>query len=100
MRKGEKLQDMITGFLRAGKVNGRPCDIMKLDENSFLFTDDNGGVVYLVRLKDHKPEIAASPEPAISATPIAAKETPAEPKSKSCFGMAVLFAGALLLRIV
>lgn len=49
MRKGEKLQDMITGFLQSGKVVGRPCDIMKLDANSFLFTDDNMGVVYLVR---------------------------------------------------
>ena len=100
MRKGEKLQDMITGFLKAGKVNGRPCDIMKLDENSFLFTDDNGGVVYLVRLKDHKTERAATPEPKASTTPVAANGSPAEPKSKSCFGMAVLFAGALLFRTI
>jgi glucose/arabinose dehydrogenase len=49
MRRGEKLQDLITGFLQAGKVNGRPCDIMKLDADSFLFTDDNAGVVYYVR---------------------------------------------------
>src|SRR5690606_2207890 len=33
MRKGEKLKDLITGFLNRGKVNGRPRDIMKLDEN-------------------------------------------------------------------
>jgi len=49
MRKGEKLQDFLTGFLQAGKVVGRPCDIMKLDANSFLLTDDFTGVVYLIR---------------------------------------------------
>lgn len=49
MRKGEKLQDLITGFLAKGVVNGRPCDIMKLGPDSFLFTDDNKGIVYLVR---------------------------------------------------
>lgn len=49
MRKDQKLTDFMTGFLKGGTVNGRPCDIMKLDANSFLFTDDHGGVVYLVR---------------------------------------------------
>ena len=49
MRKGEKLQDFVSGFLQSGKVVGRPCDIMKLDTNSFLFTDDFSGIVYLVR---------------------------------------------------
>ncbi|MBC7899316.1 MAG: PQQ-dependent sugar dehydrogenase [Saprospiraceae bacterium] len=49
MRKGRKLQDFITGFLNRTKVNGRPCDIMKLDANSFLFTDDHDGVIYYVR---------------------------------------------------
>ena len=51
MRKGERLQDFITGFLQKGKVVGRPCDILKLDANSFLFTDDHSGIVYLVRRK-------------------------------------------------
>ncbi len=51
MRKGEKLQNFITGFLVKGAVMGRPCDIMKLDANSFLFTDDNKGIVYYVRKK-------------------------------------------------
>jgi glucose/arabinose dehydrogenase len=50
MRKGEKLHDLITGFLQNGTVVGRPCDILKLDAFSFLFTDDNKGVIYLVRL--------------------------------------------------
>jgi glucose/arabinose dehydrogenase len=49
MRKGERLQDLITGFLNKGVVSGRPCDIMKLGPDSFLFTDDNKGIVYYVR---------------------------------------------------
>ncbi len=49
MRKGQKLQDLVTGFLRGEIVHGRPCDIMKLDANSFLFSDDYHGVIYLVR---------------------------------------------------
>ncbi len=51
LRKGQRLQEFVTGFLKGRAVNGRPCDIMKLDANSFLFTDDHGGVVYLVRKK-------------------------------------------------
>lgn len=51
MRKGEKLQDFINGFLQGKTVYGRPCDILKLSENSFLFTDDHSGIVYLVRKK-------------------------------------------------
>lgn len=51
MRKGQKLQDFISGFLQKGTVNGRPCDIMKLGPNSFLFSDDHHGVVYFVRKK-------------------------------------------------
>lgn len=51
MRKGKKLQDFMTGFLTKGNINGRPCDILKLDSNSFLFTDDNKGIIYLVRKK-------------------------------------------------
>lgn len=49
MRKGEKLQDLITGFLQKGTVTGRPCDIYKLGPNEFLFTDDNKGIIYYVR---------------------------------------------------
>ncbi|HQZ82891.1 MAG TPA: PQQ-dependent sugar dehydrogenase [Pyrinomonadaceae bacterium] len=49
MRKGKALQDFITGFLTKGKVLGRPCDILKIGANAFLLTDDNHGVVYLVR---------------------------------------------------
>lgn len=49
MRKGEPRRDLVKGFLRGGRVFGRPCDILKLGPDSFLFTDDNKGVVYLVR---------------------------------------------------
>ena len=49
VRKGEKPRDFITGFLRDGVVNGRPCDIMRVGADSFLFTDDRAGVVYFVR---------------------------------------------------
>lgn len=51
MRKGQGLQDLVTGFLVKGVINGRPCDIMRLGPDSFLFTDDNKGIVYLVRRK-------------------------------------------------
>ena len=51
MRKGERLHDFMTGFLNKGVVNGRPCDIIKLAADSFLFSDDNKGIVYLVRRK-------------------------------------------------
>lgn len=51
-RKGGKTQDFINGFLQGKTVHGRPCDIMKLDANSFLFTDDHSGIVYLVRKKN------------------------------------------------
>lgn len=50
-RKGEKTRDFMSGFLQGKTVYGRPCDILKMDGNSFLFTDDYSGVVYLVRKK-------------------------------------------------
>jgi glucose/arabinose dehydrogenase len=52
MRKGEKLSDFINGFLVGKTVYGRPCDIMRLDADSFLFTDDYSGIVYYVRKKN------------------------------------------------
>ncbi len=51
MRKGKKLEDLVTGFLDRDKVVGRPCDVMKLGPDSFLFSDDHTGVIYLVRKK-------------------------------------------------
>jgi glucose/arabinose dehydrogenase len=52
MRRGEKLRDFINGFLVGKTVYGRPCDIMRLDANSFLLTDDYSGIVYYVRKKN------------------------------------------------
>lgn len=57
MRKGLRSQDLVTGFLRGKTVNGRPCDIYKLGPDSFLFTDDHSGVVYLFRKKGTRPTI-------------------------------------------
>lgn len=51
MKMGRPSQDFITGFLNRGSVYGRPCDIIRLDANSFLFSDDHTGVVYYVRPK-------------------------------------------------
>jgi glucose/arabinose dehydrogenase len=51
MRKGQKTQDLITGFLKGSTVYGRPCGVMRLSNNSFLLTDDHTGIVYLVRKK-------------------------------------------------
>jgi glucose/arabinose dehydrogenase len=50
-RRGARLQDFISGFLQGKTVHGRPCDVMRLGDDAFLFTDDHGGVVYLVRRK-------------------------------------------------
>lgn len=38
----------IDGFLVNGKRYGRPCDILRVSENAFFFTDDYAGVVYYV----------------------------------------------------
>jgi len=48
VRKGGSVQDFITGFLRNGRVYGRPADVMGLGKDAFLFTDDYSGVVYYV----------------------------------------------------
>ncbi len=50
-RKGKKNQNFMTGFLKGDDVFGRPCDIFKISPDSFLFSDDNRGVVYYVRPK-------------------------------------------------
>ena len=51
MRKGQKLETFMDGFLVGKKVNGRPADIYCIDENSFYFSDDRAGVIYYVRKK-------------------------------------------------
>ena len=44
-------EDFITGFFDGVRINGRPADIFKFSENSFLLTDDYSGVVYYVYRK-------------------------------------------------
>lgn len=51
VREGNEQQDFITGFVQGINTFGRPCDVLKMSANSFLFSDDRGGVVYYVRRK-------------------------------------------------
>ena len=44
-----RVHDFITGFLVDGKVNGRPCGVLRMGPDAFLFTDDKSGVIYYVR---------------------------------------------------
>jgi glucose/arabinose dehydrogenase len=45
---GDGPEGFITGFRSAGRVNGRPVDILSFGVIGFLLTDDNAGVVYYV----------------------------------------------------
>ena len=51
VRDGNRQQDFITGFVEGINTFGRPCDILRMSADSFLFTDDRAGVVYYVRRK-------------------------------------------------
>lgn len=51
VRDGNEQTDFITGFVQGINTFGRPCDVLKMSPNSFLFSDDRGGVVYFVRRK-------------------------------------------------
>ncbi len=98
MRKSEKVQDFISGFLQGGKVVGRPCDIIKLDANSFLFTDDYSGIVYLVRKKGTNPAVAMADEP--TATPESSPQPAGENGSRACLSVVFLAAGSILTSLV
>jgi glucose/arabinose dehydrogenase len=104
VRKGKNPQDFINGFLQGKTVLGRPCGIMRLDADSFLFTDDASGIVYYVRRKGAITKIVA----AATAAPITEENLSSETNAKSlkssasaagnCFGAAViLLAGCLRL---
>jgi glucose/arabinose dehydrogenase len=47
-KRGVQPEDFINGFLSAGRINGRPVDILKFGSGGFLLTDDRAGVVYYV----------------------------------------------------
>jgi glucose/arabinose dehydrogenase len=47
-KRGIQPEDFINGFLSAGRINGRPVDILKFGSGGFLLTDDRAGVVYYV----------------------------------------------------
>lgn len=100
MRKGETLQDFLTGFLVKGTVYGRPCDIMKLDANSFLFTDDNKGIVYLVRKKGTRTQIAMNENESVIESDVASNSEPAPESKKTCLSLVLLFAGAFIRAFV
>jgi glucose/arabinose dehydrogenase len=48
VRKDAAPQDFVRGFLQGGRIYGRPADVMRVGADSFLFTDDQAGVVYYV----------------------------------------------------
>ena len=100
VRKGQRPRDLVTGFLQSRTVVGRPCDIMKLDANSFLFTDDHTGVVYYVRKKGWTSRIAALPEAEHEAAPArinAEAKLPVAPAGNgSCLSLAFVVFGAIV----
>jgi glucose/arabinose dehydrogenase len=49
--RGDAMEDFITGFFEAGKINGRPADVFSFGKDAFLVTDDYSGVVYYVYLR-------------------------------------------------
>ncbi|MEP6569541.1 MAG: PQQ-dependent sugar dehydrogenase [Acidobacteriota bacterium] len=50
-KPSDRPEDFINGFLEAGKINGRPVDILSFGVAGFLLTDDSAGVVYYVYQK-------------------------------------------------
>jgi glucose/arabinose dehydrogenase len=48
---GDPPEDFIDGFLTAGRINGRPVDLLRFGGNGFLLTDDYAGLIYYVYAK-------------------------------------------------
>jgi glucose/arabinose dehydrogenase len=46
-----EIQDFITGVEDDEVVHGRPCDVFRMDDKSFLLSDDYAGVIYYVHAK-------------------------------------------------
>ncbi len=51
LRRDFPPEDFITGFMKDGKVLGRPCDVLQAGPDAFFFTDDLDGALYYVHLK-------------------------------------------------
>ena len=52
VREGNRQQDFVTGFVDGINTHGRPCDVLRMSADSFLFTDDRGGVIYYIKKKN------------------------------------------------
>lgn len=48
VRDDGSVRPFITGFLENGTIKGRPADIMSVDNNAFLVTDDDSGSIYII----------------------------------------------------
>ena len=46
--KTVSISDFVTGFLKNGKVSGRPVDVQIAPDGSLLFSDDDGGKIWRV----------------------------------------------------
>ncbi len=51
LKPGGKPETFLSGFLQAGVVHGRPCDVMRFGKDALLVTDDYAGAIYLIRLR-------------------------------------------------
>src|SRR5207248_3015054 len=100
MRKGEPLEDLVNGFLQRSTVLGRPCDILKIDASSFLFTDDHSGIIYLVRKKGTTTHLSELGSPTETDAPAAANNEPTPSPSKGCLSVVLVFAATLVRSIL
>ncbi len=48
IRQGEAPVDFVSGFLNSEKIQGRPCDVLRIGDGAFFFSDDHAGVIYHV----------------------------------------------------
>jgi glucose/arabinose dehydrogenase len=101
MRNGRPLEDLVNGFLQRSTVLGRPCDIMRIDDDSFLFTDDYSGIIYLVRKKGTTTHLAETENAtSVDDTVANANAEPTPNSSEACFSAALLFAAACLRTVL
>ncbi len=51
LKSDNTLEVFINGFLQNGTIYGRPVDILRVDRDAFLLTDDYAGVIYYISKK-------------------------------------------------